>query len=108
MQTRSAKRFGKDVLDRGRNTIGEGRRKMGWQVSEAIARAVKEAVDSGAAQSQNALVQEALLNHLKQLRRQELYAAYERAAADPAFMEEMRATEDAFASSVADGLGTGA
>ena len=56
MQTRSAKRFGKDALDRGRNTIGEGRRKMGWQVSEAIARAVKEAVDSGAAQSQNALV----------------------------------------------------
>ncbi len=83
-------------------------RKVGWQVSQSVARAVKEAVESGAAESQNAFVEESLRLRLKELRREQVYAAYAQAAADPVFMEDMRTLNDAFDVTLRDGLDPGA
>jgi hypothetical protein len=69
-----------------------------------VATAVKEAVAGGAAESQNAFVERALLRALKELRRQRVYDAYAAAAADPLFMEDMRSTTAAFDVATADGL----
>lgn len=83
-------------------------RKAGWQVRESVARAVKDAVAAGAAESQNAFVERALLRALQELRRQRVYDAYAEAAADPLFMEDMRSTSGAFDVAAADGLTRGA
>lgn len=80
-------------------------RKVGWQVSQSIADAVKEAVAKGAAESQNAFVEDALLRRLKELRREKIYASYAEAAQDAAFMEDMASTTEAFSVTVRDGLG---
>lgn len=80
-------------------------RKPGWQVPTSVANAVREAVAAGAAESQNALVEEALLRHLAELRREKLYAAYEEAARDEAFLADMRTISNAFDAAVPDGLG---
>jgi hypothetical protein len=73
-------------------------------VRESVAQAVKEAVDAGAAESQNALVERALVRELKALRRQRVYAAYAAAAADPVFMKDMQATTAAYDATAVDGL----
>jgi hypothetical protein len=82
-------------------------KKVGWQVSRSVAQAVKEAVENGAAESQNAFVEDALLRRLKDLRRDKIYAAYEEAAQDPVFMEDMRSTSEAFGITARDGLESG-
>lgn len=79
-------------------------RKPGWQVHTSVADAVREAVDEGAAESQNALVEQAILRYLAELRREKLYAAYAEAAQDPAFMADMDDVSGAFDRAVADGL----
>lgn len=79
-------------------------RKPGWQVRTSVADAVREAVAAGMAESQNALVERALLHFLAEKRRESLYAAYAEAATDPAFAADMRAVSDAFEVTVADGL----
>lgn len=79
-------------------------RKPGWQVRTSVADAVREAVEEGVAESQNALVERAVLHFLAEVRREKLYAAYAEAAQDPAFMADMRAVSDAFETTVADGL----
>ena len=80
-------------------------RKVGWQVRQSVAKAVREAVESGAAESQNAFVEDALVRRLKELRRERLYAAYAEAARDETFMEEMRSTSEAFSGTAGDGRG---
>jgi hypothetical protein len=96
---------------RGRSSVrrtdtrgGDRPKKVGWQVRRSVAEAVKEAVEHGAAESQNAFVEDALLRRLKDLRREKVYSAYEAAAQDPAFMEDMRSTTEAFSGTVRDGL----
>lgn len=79
-------------------------KKVGWQVRRSVAEAVKLAVDHGAAESQNAFVEDALLRRLKELRREKLYSAYGAAAEDPAFMEDMRSITEAFSGTVRDGF----
>ncbi len=79
-------------------------RKPGWQVHTSVADAVRGAVEEGVAESQNALVERALLRFLAEERREALYAAYAEAAQDPEFMADMLAVSDAFESTVADGL----
>ncbi len=71
---------------------------------ESVVLAVKEAVADGAAESQNAFVERALLRELKELRRQRVYEAYAAAAADPLFMEDMRSATAAFDVTTAEGL----
>jgi hypothetical protein len=81
-------------------------KKVGWQVSESVVDAVKEAVANGAAESQNAFVEDALRRRLKELRRAKVYSAYEEAAQDPIFMEDMRSISEAFDGTVRDGFET--
>jgi C4-dicarboxylate-specific signal transduction histidine kinase len=79
-------------------------RKPGWQVRTSVADAVREAVEEGVAESQNALVERALLAFLAERRRERLYAAYAEAARDPDFMADMCSVSDAFEATVSDGL----
>lgn len=51
----------------------------------------------------SAPVEQALIRHLQELRREKLYAAYGEAAKDPAFLADMRDISEAFESTVADG-----
>ena len=67
--------------------------------------AVKQAVERGAAASQNEFVEEAVIARLRELRRAKVYAAYQEAAGDPAFMAEMEETATAFDVALLDGLG---
>lgn len=91
----------------GARGVGDRPKKVGWQVSQSVAEAVKEAVENGAAESQNAFVEDALLRRLKDLRRARIYASYEEAARDPVFMEDMRSTGEAFGFTARDGVESG-
>ena len=79
-------------------------RKTGWQVRSSVADAVKRAVERGAAESQNAFVERALIRELRELRQRRVYDAYAEAAADPAFLEDVKRVTDAFAPTVGEGL----
>ncbi|MBI4520973.1 MAG: hypothetical protein HY701_09045 [Gemmatimonadetes bacterium] len=79
-------------------------RKTGWQVRQSVVDAVKEAVQEGAAESQNAFVEQAITAALQELRRKRVYEAYARAASDPAFMKQMRSVTEAFEPASGDGL----
>jgi hypothetical protein len=82
-------------------------RKMGYQIRTSVALAVREAVREGAAESQNAFVERALINELKARRRQKLYQAYAEAAADSAFRAEQAGTAEDWDVSAGDGLQKG-
>jgi hypothetical protein len=82
-------------------------RKTGFQIPESVLLAVREAVEEGAAASQNAFVERALIRELKELRRQRVYEAYARAARDPAFRADMEAVSDEFEPTAGDGLADG-
>ncbi len=82
-------------------------KKVGWQVRRSVADAVREAVERGAAESQNALVEPALVRELRELRRQRIYDAYAQAAADPGFVEDMGSTTTAWEGASGDGLPQG-
>jgi hypothetical protein len=69
-----------------------------------VAEAVKQAVEAGAAESQNAFVERALIRALRDLRRQRVYDAYAAAAADPAFLDRMKRVTDAFEPATGEGL----
>lgn len=94
----------KSLRSRG-GSVADRPKKVGWQVKQSVVEAVKEAVESGAADSQNAFVEDALVRRLKALRRERIYAAYEEASRDPAFLEDMRSTAEAFSGTSRDGLG---
>jgi hypothetical protein len=85
-------------------TAADCPRKTGWQVRSSVADAVKQAVEAGAAESQNAFVERALIRELRELRRQRVYESYAKASADPNFMKEMRETTEAFDPFAGEGL----
>lgn len=82
-------------------------RKTGWQVRSSVAEAVRQAVEAGAAESQNAFVERAVVRELRELRRQRVYDSYAQAALDPAFREDMADVTRAFAPAVGEGLAEG-
>jgi hypothetical protein len=89
----------------GRRTLGnDPPRKTGWQVRCSVADAVRRAVEEGAAESQNAFVERALVRELRELRRRRVYDAYAAAAADPAYRLEIEGVGEAFETTVGDGL----
>lgn len=65
--------------------------------------AVRQAVEQGAAASQNEFVEEAVIARLREIRRAKVYASYLEAAADPAFMDDMRETIADFDVALEDG-----
>ncbi|HET6343106.1 MAG TPA: hypothetical protein VFG78_13090 [Gemmatimonadota bacterium] len=79
-------------------------KKTGYQIRLSVAQAVREAVDGGAAESQNAFVERALLRELSEIRRRQVYEAYAEAAGDPAFLEDMGDATGAYEASAGDGL----
>jgi len=87
-----------------RRTTADPPRKTGWQVRSSVADAVRQAVEEGAAESQNAFVEKALIRELRELRRRRVYDAYAEAASDPAFLGDIKRVTDAFASTIDDGL----
>lgn len=82
------------------------RQKTGYQLRRSVVLAVRDAVRDGAAESQNAFVERALVRELRELRKANLSAAYGEAARDPVFMEEMKATDAAWDAVTGDGLHT--
>lgn len=92
------------VRTRRRSPAADPLRKTTVQMHTSVLDAVKQAVEHGYAASQNEFVEEAVVAHLRELRRARVYAAYEEAARDPEFMAEMREVAEAFDGTVADGL----
>jgi hypothetical protein len=80
-------------------------RKAGWQVRSSVVEAVRQAVDEGAAESQNAFVERALIRELRELRRRRVYEAYAEAAADPVFLRDVEAVSKGFEPTTDEGLG---
>lgn len=69
-------------------------------VSEAITRIV----GSGAAASKGAFIEDAVIARLREMRREKVYLAYDAAASDAVFMEDMMSTAVDFDVALADGL----
>lgn len=90
---------------RQRTAVSSGStKKATFRIDESVFAAMKRYVEAGVAASQTALVEDALREYLRELRKKRLDAAYAAAADDPAFMADMRATTEAFEATVADGL----
>jgi len=89
---------------RRRSRHTEPLRKVSYQIRASVADGIRSAVDAGAAASVNAFVEDAIVERLKELRRERLYAAYEEAAADPEYVAEMAELDRDFDVTVADGL----
>lgn len=79
-------------------------RKVSYQIRASVADGLRSAVEAGAAASVNAFVEDAIIERLKQLRRERLYAAYAEAAKDPEYAAEMVELDRDFDTTVADGL----
>jgi hypothetical protein len=79
-------------------------RKTGWQVRSSVAEAVRQAVREGAAESQNAFVERALVRELRVLRRRRVYDAYAAAARDAAFTSEQEGIRRDFEPATGDGF----
>lgn len=95
------------VLSNRRRSATDPPRKPGWQVRSSVADAVRQAVDEGAAESQNAFVEQALVRELRELRRRRVYDAYAAAAEDPSFRAEMEEVTREFEPTAGDGLEAG-
>jgi len=80
-------------------------KKVTVHLHESVSTAITRVVNQGAATSQGAFIEAAVIAQLRELRRAKVYAAYVEAAADPVFMADMAATTDAFETTVADGIG---
>ncbi|HET9333175.1 MAG TPA: hypothetical protein VFQ21_06290 [Gemmatimonadota bacterium] len=80
------------------------RQKTGYQLRRSVVHAVRDAVRNGAAESQSAFVERALVRELRDLRKANFSVAYGEAARDPLFMEEMKATDAAWDAVTDDGL----
>lgn len=92
------------MRSRRRSPAGDPFRKTTLQMHASTLEAVKRAVESGAAASQNEFVEEAVVNRLRELRRAKVYAAYREAANEPDFMADMREATGAFDVALQDGL----
>lgn len=79
-------------------------KKVTLQLSESVVEAIKTIVERGDAPSQNVFVEEAVRDKLRERRRAKLYAAYEAASNDPAFMRDMNSDIEAFDPTLADDL----
>jgi hypothetical protein len=93
------------VRTRRRSPARDPLKKASVQMHTSTLEAVKQAVERGAAASQNEFVEAAVIARLRELRREKVYASYREAAADAAYVEDMNAVAAAFEATVADGLG---
>ena len=80
------------------------KRKVTYQIDERIVARVREAVDTGSADSISEFVQSALAERLDELRRREIRRSIQEATHDPLFVEDVRETFTAFDATSDDGL----
>lgn len=92
------------IRARRRSPARDPLKKASVQMHTSTLEAIKQAVEHGAAASQNEFVEAAVIARLRELRREKVYASYREAAADPAYVEDMNAVTAAFEATVADGL----
>lgn len=92
---------------RRRRTLNEPSKKATFQIRESILQEAKSFADEGLVPSMSVLVEQALEEKLRDLKRERLYAAYDEAASNPAFVNELQETTRAFEQTAADGLGEG-
>jgi hypothetical protein len=107
MRTPRAVLASRPVVRRRRTSAAEPLKKATFQIHASIVDAIRTAVQAGVAPSANALVEEAVKDKLRELRRARVYQAYAEAARDPAFIEDLDATTRAFEATTADGLTEG-
>lgn len=93
------------IRTRRRSSLRDPLKNTSVQMHSSTLEAVKQAVERGAAASQNEFVEAAVIARLRELRREKVYASYREAAADPAYLEDMNAVTAAFDTTVGDGLG---
>ena len=91
-------------MSRDRSRAKDPLKKTGYQIRLSVVQAVRDAVDQGAAESQNAFVERALVRELEELRRRQVYDAYAEAAGDPAFLKDMGAVTEAYDPWAGEGL----
>jgi metal-responsive CopG/Arc/MetJ family transcriptional regulator len=77
-------------------------RKVTFSLHEDVLEGLADAVREGAASSKNALVERALRNELRELRRQAQRRRWEVAMKDRRFIRDLEETEAAFASADAE------
>ena len=92
---------------RRRRTTKDPLKKTGFQLRQSLVEAIKHVVEEGAAESQNAFVERAIMKELQEVRRQRVYAAYAEAAADETFMSEMSVVSEIVDRTGSDGLDAG-
>lgn len=79
-------------------------KKATYQLHSSTIERIRQAVESGAAPSQNAFVEEAVIARLREMRRARVYTAYAEAAQDPVFLTDMRDLTVDFDAALSDGL----
>jgi Arc/MetJ-type ribon-helix-helix transcriptional regulator len=79
-------------------------KKFTVQLSGSVIEAIRNVVEHGEAPSANYFVEEALRDKLRERRRAKVYAAYEEAAHDPAYVADADADLEAFDATLKDGL----
>lgn len=89
---------------RRRSPSSDPLKKVTLQLSQSVLEAIKTVVETGEAASANVFVEDAVRAKLRERRRAKIYAAYEEASRDPAFMHDMNADLQAFDATLADGL----
>ena len=78
--------------------------KTGYRIPRSVVVTVREAVEAGEARSQNEFVERALRRELRAIRQRRLHEEYVRAAADPAFIDEMTREASVWSAASGDGL----
>ena len=77
-------------------------KKVTFSLDQEVIEALRTAVASGAATSQNALVERALWSEIKELRRRERRRLWEQAARDPRFLKDLEEISEDFEAADAD------
>jgi len=85
-----------------RSNPGGPLKKITLQLSESVIAQVKRVVESGGTSSASVFVEEAVREKIRERRRAKVYAAYEEAAADPGYLDELSADMAAFDPTLAD------
>jgi Arc/MetJ-type ribon-helix-helix transcriptional regulator len=91
-------------IRRRRSSAADPLKKLTVQLSESVVDAIKALVRIGEAPSTSVFVENAVRAGLRERRRTKIYAAYEEAANDPAFIADVNADTRAFDNTLRDGL----
>jgi hypothetical protein len=86
--------------------MGTTTKKATFNLHTEVLEAMEHAMEQGMASSKNALVEQALVKELKELKRQTRKALWQKAALDPVFMRDIEKVETDFKQADADSAGS--